>query len=257
MNINAIPASTEVRQSAKPKFLKGGDTAVMLCHGYTGYPGDMYYLGDRLHKEGFTVSIPRWPGHGTNGDDLIQTDWRYWLRRAIDAYIDLKSDYSTVYVAGLSMGGLITLILASRFSIPKIALAAPAITNWDRNIVLTPFLKNFVAKFVRGDYEPDTRSADHEFFSEEYWQYNWMAPAASLYKLQKIAIKQLSRISADTLTIISKKDAAVPPKAADIIENGIASSQKKRVVLEESPHVVVNDCEKEKVADEIIAWFKK
>jgi carboxylesterase len=56
---------------------------------------------------------------------------------------------------------------------------------------------------------------------------------------------------------VSKNDKSVPLKAAEIIDKGISSSVKKTIVLEHSPHVVVNDCEKELVADEIIAWFNE
>lgn len=250
-----LPETAFVRSGARARFLPGGETAVLLLHGYTGNPGDMYYLGERLNADGFTVSIPRYPGHGTSGKDFMQSDWHDWLRRAMDAYMDLRADYETVYVAGLSMGALVALLLAAKYNIPRIALAAPAIAVYDWKLKITPVLKYFLKRLDRSDYEIDTSSEDSEYFGNEYWRYNWVSGGASLYKLLKMARANLKHVDADVLTIISMNDGAVPPHAADIIEKGLASSLTRRVVLEKSPHVVVNDCERERVADEICAWF--
>ena len=56
---------------------------------------------------------------------------------------------------------------------------------------------------------------------------------------------------------MSEGDKTVAPDAVQIIENGIKSTLKEHLILQDSPHVLVNGCEKEIVADRIIDWLKK
>ncbi|WGS64223.1 alpha/beta hydrolase [Marinitoga aeolica] len=256
MFLDNIPEEIKIGyEKSFPLFLKGGEIAVLLIHGYTGTPHDMYYLGKRLNKEGFTVFIPRLPGHGTNSTDFLNSHWRDWVRRVLDSYIELKSKYNKVYVSGLSMGGVLTLLLAAQFNPEKIALAAPALEATDWRLKLTPIIKIFTKRIKKNkkfEYEEDGLNK----LAREYWDYDWPSKAADLYKLQRLAKKRLSKIKSDTLIIVSKKDKTVPLKVADEIKNNISSKIIKTIVLEKSPHVVVNDIEKEKVANEIIKFFK-
>ncbi|BBE31083.1 hypothetical protein OSSY52_12240 [Tepiditoga spiralis] len=148
MFFDNIPKETSINKISQPSFFEGGEEAVLLIHGYTGTPHDMRYLGHMLHKAGFTVSIPRLPGHGTNSIDFQNSNWKDWLRKVTDEYIDLKYKYKEVYISGLSMGGVLTLILASKFKPKKIALAAPAIEAKNKKIKITPFLKYFIKKLI-------------------------------------------------------------------------------------------------------------
>lgn len=256
MFLDNISKDTKViYEKSYPLFLEGGKDAVLLIHGYTGTPHDMYYLGQRLNESGFTVCIPRLPGHGTNSIDFLNSNWKDWLRRVVDSYIELNSKYENVYISGLSMGGVLTLLLSAQFNPKKIALAAPALEAKDWRLKLTPVIKLFVKKLNRRkriNYEEEELNK----LAREYWDYDWPPKAADLYKLQRLAKRRLNRIKSNTLIIVSKKDGAVPLSVADTIKNNISSKVIKTIVLEKSPHVVVNDIEKEKVADEIIKFFK-
>lgn len=257
MKLKRLPRDTRVLGIAMPDYQEGTNgKAVLVIHGFTGLPDEMQYLADRLNQAGFTVSLPRLPGHGTNGDDFQLTGRRDWLRRCIDSYIELRSRYETVYVTGLSMGGLLTLSLASLFPVPRIALAAPAITNTNKLIYLSPLLRFFISKLPVVLTEEYT-DPERKYMASEYWSWRFGRQTYELFRLQRETRRILKEIHADTLTIVSRADPTVPVEAADIIEKGIASEKKRRVVLDKSPHVIVNDVEKEAVADEIIAWFNQ
>lgn len=262
MEIMKIPRFTEtpvVRPSAEPIFLDGGrrgDTrGVLLFHGWTGYPGEMKFLAERLHEGGFTVSVPRLPGHGTCGNDFAESGARDWCRRAVDSYAELKGRCASVYVAGLSMGGLLTLYLSSFFSPERIALAAPAVTNTNTFIKLTPLVSLFVKKTWKRKFQEDTEDEDRKYFAREYWSWNWIAQAAEVRKMQRFIRPILPRVTAPCLTIVSKKDPTVPLKAGEIVHNEISSKTKKKIVLEKSPHVLVNGPERELAAESILRWF--
>ena len=57
---------TKVLRTALPLYLDGTNgKAVLIQHGYSGYPTEMYDLARRIHAEGYTVVVPRLPGHAT------------------------------------------------------------------------------------------------------------------------------------------------------------------------------------------------
>ena len=51
----------------------GARSAVLLVHGYTGYPGELRSVADALYEAGHSVYAPRLPGHGTTRADFLQT----------------------------------------------------------------------------------------------------------------------------------------------------------------------------------------
>jgi len=253
-----IPRFTQapvVRPSARSIFLEGDERGVLLFHGWTGYPAEMKFLAEKLHKAGFTVLVPRLPGHGTCGDDFAHSGARDWCRRAVDAYADLQGMCELVYVAGLSMGGLLTLYLSSFFTPERIALAAPAVTNTNSFIKLTPLLRFFVQKTWKKEFQEDTEDEDRKYFAREYWSWSWISQAAEVRKMQRLVRGLLYKVTAPCLTIVSKKDPTVPLEAGEIVDSGISSAKKENIVLENSPHVLVNGPDRELVADSILRWF--
>jgi carboxylesterase len=256
MNLSKISRDTKSCKSALPYFLKGGSNAILALHGYNGYPRDLLYVGEMLNKQGFTVLIPRLPGHGTSASDFHETDCQDWLRHASDCYFNLKAEYDTVHLLGFSMGGLLTLLLASRFNIERMAMISPAIINLKWTIKLTPFLKYFVKKQKR-DWSDESMDPDRIFLAQEYWRWHYIQMGAELLQLQKLTKKKMPLVSCDTMIIVSKKDEAIPVRVADYIFRIIASPVKKTVVLENSPHCSTDGPEKELIADYLAKWFKK
>ncbi|MCU0843780.1 MAG: hypothetical protein MUC76_02505, partial [Spirochaetes bacterium] len=83
-----------------PSLMKGAapvchmgttERGALLLHGFTGTPHEMKYLGTRLADEGFTVMIPRLPGHGTTLAEMVRTTGRDWMLAAREALIELRS----------------------------------------------------------------------------------------------------------------------------------------------------------------------
>ena len=108
-------------------WFEGNEVGCLLVHGFTGTPQNVRPLADYLARRGLAVSAPRMPGHGTTVADLDKTGPQDWLGAAEQALNELKERCSTVFVAGISMGGTLTLELARRH--PELAgvvvMAAP------------------------------------------------------------------------------------------------------------------------------------
>lgn len=245
-----------------PKYYSGStDAGVLVIHGFTGRPGEMDYLARSLHDQGYTVSVPRLPGHGTSQKDFLKCTWRDWYRRVLDAYLDLGASCSRIYIAGLSMGGLLALMLASEQPCEAVAAAAPAIVITPQySLSMTPLMGLFVKAKLKKDYvfehDPQQNPEVHHLESE-YYRYLMPGALAQLYRLQKKTRSCLNRVTAPVLVITSEQDEVVPPAAGVYLEQRLASREFKHLVYQESPHVIVNECEKQRAAEDIIDWFAR
>ncbi len=255
MKLPKPPAAIETNEIGMPRFLRGGQRGALLVHGYTGVAEDMAYLGGQLHAQGFTVSIPRLPGHGTVGLDFAQTNGRDWFRRVVDAWADLRHVCDSVSVCGLSMGGILASLLASYVSVERLVLAAPALKVTNPLLPLAPIVGAVVprkAKEHTEEYE-DQRYAVN---AREYWMTEWYRQAGYLHRLGRKAKRRLRHITCPTLTIVSEQDRLVPLAVADLIQQRIGSDIHRTLRLNESPHVVVNECERERVAEAVLNWLQ-
>jgi esterase/lipase len=114
-HISLMPgAEMRMRLQKKP------DKGVLLLHGFLGNPAEMAWLGEQLFAAGYSVHIPRYPGHGTTLREMTRSSARQWFMCAREAWLELNRYCDTVYIAGLSMGGLFTVLLAEEFNPEKI-----------------------------------------------------------------------------------------------------------------------------------------
>ena len=86
-------------------------TGVLVLHGFTGNPSSMRGFAEAMAGAGFHVEMPRLPGHGTTVEDMLTTGWGDWSAAADAAYTRLAERAERIVVAGLSMGGALTLWL--------------------------------------------------------------------------------------------------------------------------------------------------
>ena len=96
-----------------------GSPGALCIHGFTGNPTSMRPVAEAFAAAGFAVELPRLPGHGTTVDDMLTTSWDDWSAEAEAAYQRIAARASKVVVAGLSMGGTLTVWLAENH--PEIA----------------------------------------------------------------------------------------------------------------------------------------
>lgn len=92
---------------------------VLTLHGFTGNPSSMRGVAEALGAAGFHVELPRLPGHGTTLEDMLGTGWQDWTDEVRAARARLAERADRIVVAGLSMGGALT--LWSGFEFPDTA----------------------------------------------------------------------------------------------------------------------------------------
>ena len=61
------------------RFYSGGKIGVLVIHGFSGSPVSVDPWAKAFHDEGFTVSVPRLPGHGSSWVELNKTNYLNWF----------------------------------------------------------------------------------------------------------------------------------------------------------------------------------
>ena len=101
----------------------------MLLHGLSGTPLELRYQALALSRAGFTVHVPQLAGHCGTLEDLKQSNWFEWASSAEAALEKLRKSCSTTIVGGLSMGAVLSLLMAARCKgkVQGVALLAPTL----------------------------------------------------------------------------------------------------------------------------------
>ena len=236
---------------AAPFLLQAGDTACLLIHGFTGTPWALRELAEYLAGKGITVSAPLLPGHGTTPEDLRKTEWESWLDAARQEFDRLQAKYESIFVLGHSMGGSIALWLASERKIEGIiTLAAPYMLPGIQ-IAAIPLIKNFVA--FRKKKRSFRKSWKEQIGYDRY-------PLESVLELDKFlrALQpRLSEVRCPVLIIHGSEDRRIQLKNAERIFRSLGSSEKRKIVLNGSAHMITLGTGKAKVFDETYSFIKR
>lgn len=245
---------SDLHRYAKPFFHVGNDEGCLLIHGFTGTPSHMRLLGEKLKNEGYTVNSILLKGHGTCVEDMNRYNWKDWMQDAVDGYERLQKKCSKVYVIGLSMGGVLSLLLAQQYNVEKVISIATPVVIYDRWARLAPIVKYFMP------YKKWKTSKKQEEKDSEYkiaYSSLPVGSVANLTKLMKKSKKNLSKITCPTLIIQSHMDQTVKPISAQNIYDKISSKQKEILWLKNSKHVCTLGPEREILHDKICEFLKK
>ncbi len=226
----------------------GGKTGFLLLHGFTATTAEVRPLGERLHAAGHTVSAPLLPGHGTHPDDLNKVRWQDWIQTAQSEFEKLSDQCDEVWVAGESMGGLLSLMLAAKNpNIKNLMLYAPALSV--RKLQVAYVLQYFMKHLAKSSTSAHLAWKGYNVYP--------LKGAVELLKLQKETRKALGRVTQPTLAFFSEKDATVKLEASDYIKRKLGSTELELVILKESPHVILLANEQQKVIDHTLRYVSK
>lgn len=228
-----------------PFFFEGGSMGCLLIHGFSGSPPEMRPMGEYLADKGLTVLGVRLAGHGTTPEDMARTDWRDWVASAEGGLLELQGHCDRVFLAGLSMGGLIALHLAVHHPVAGVvAMAAPAyIADW--RFRLLPLAQPFV-RWVTADMEPDLTDPEAE---SRLWSYDRLPTraVASLRPLLRLVRRELPQLQIPVLIMQGVFDHHIPSNSAQIIFDALGTADREIVWWPNSGHCITIDSEREAV----------
>ncbi|MFA9422002.1 MAG: alpha/beta hydrolase [Sedimentibacter sp.] len=89
--------------------------AILLMHGLTSGAAQMIPMARFLNDYGYSVHCVNIAGHGTYPQDLLHTTAEDMICKAEYDYLKLKKEYEKIYVGGISTGGILSLMLCSKY----------------------------------------------------------------------------------------------------------------------------------------------
>ncbi len=233
----------------------GGPHGVLVLHGFTGSPVSMRPLAEVFADAQFAVELPRLPGHGTAVQDMIETGWDDWLTEAERALAALQARVpdGKVVVAGLSMGGALTLALAEGH--PELAgivlINTPAAVPDEMAAAVEEMMAGGmeVMDSIGGDIaDPD---ADEASYGETP-----LRPLLTMIMAGKDVRERLADITHPALIITSRQDHVVNPEDSDVLADNITGPV-ERVWLEKSFHVATLDYDQAELEAASLAFAQR
>jgi carboxylesterase len=227
-----------LKPGAEPFAADGGAVGVLLIHGFTGSPASMTPWARHLHDAGFTVRVPRLPGHGTRWQEMNITTWQDWYAEAERSFRELSGQCSTVFVMGLSMGGSLTLRLAEMKgdAIRGIVLVNPAVHSERPDRFVLPFIKHVIGGFPGISNDIKKPGQDEVAYDKIP-----LKAAHSLTHLWAAVKADIGRVTQPLLLFRSAEDHVVEASNAEWILNHVASADVREIVLPDSFHVATLD----------------
>lgn len=231
-----------------------GQTSIgVLClHGFTGNPSSMRGFAEAMAEAGHHVELPRLPGHGTDVSDMIPTRWSHWTSEVEEAFKTLSSRVDKVVVAGLSMGGSLTLWTALQHpEISGIICINPAAQPQAQEMIdmICTMLEQgtTVIDGIGSDI------ADPNVKETAYPQ----TPLAPLVSMVEDGIKPMLpryvSCKVPMLLITSKNDHVVDPAQSDQLAQQWGG-QVDRILLDRSYHVATQDFDKELIFEAAVTF---
>lgn len=263
------------QQQQHVPFLIGpedAERACLLIHGFSGTPTEMRDLGNALAEQGIRVYGMLVAGHSGNPDDLVLSRQNEWLASAEEGLTRLAS-YPSVFVAGLSMGGVLALSLAIRH--PEriagiVTLSTPTRFTGGLQVKLVPLARYFVKWFYPLSYlnfnDPKVQAevlkqarlrdpnviidfSDAEIVASIKKLVRLPVPAiAELVRMTNQTRRNLSKVRLPLLIIHSKRDQTVNPLCADELYRLTTAAHPKSLHwLKTSDHVITTGPERKEV----------
>jgi carboxylesterase len=237
IRVTCDDADMPVRAGAEPFAADRGDVGVLLVHGFTGSPASMRPWAQQVADAGYSVRVPRLPGHGTTWQEMQRTRWPDWYGEAERSYLDLRRQCRQVFVFGLSMGGTLSLRLAEEHTdVAGLVLVNPSLLSENKLLRLLPVLSRVVPSIPGVSNDIKLPGQDEIAYGRVPLQ-----AMRSLTELWQVTRSELARVKAPLLLFRSATDHVVEPSNAALVLSSVASTQKSEVVLPDSYHVATLD----------------
>jgi carboxylesterase len=245
----------QIIPSAEPFFLPGVSTGqrsskagCLLIHGFTGAPKEMRWMGDYLAGRGISALGVRLAGHATRPDDMIRSRWTDWLASVEDGYALLRGLAADIYLIGLSMGGVLALLMSTRLDVRGVvAISTPYRLREDPRLRYTDQLSRIWRYMPKSKAAPGSGWFDRDAWKDQVsYPENPVRSIGELNRLITAMRTALPQVQVPVLLIHSKDDEYVPPENLERIYAELVNvSDKTKLYVTGSGHVITRDAARE------------
>ncbi len=207
-------------------------------------------MGEFLNQQGFTCLGVRLTGHATDPEDMIRSRWSDWTASVEDGYHLLSGSVDRIYLVGLSMGGVLSLLMSTRLNVAGVvAMSTPYQLPNDYPLWVLRLYGMFVRDSPKSKEIPGASWFDKAAYADHIsYPQNPMRSVVELKLLLKEMQAALPEVRKPVLLIHSKDDPYVLPENMEKIHAGLVhASDKTKVYVIGSGHVVTRDAARHQV----------
>jgi carboxylesterase len=252
---------TQTIPTTEPFFLPGDPSkpACLLIHGFTGTPKEMRWMGDYLNGQGYTCLGVRLSGHATRPKDMVRSRWTDWTASVEDGYNLLRGVRDHIFLVGLSMGGVLSLLMSTRLDVRGVvAMSTPfelPVKQPAWQIRLFSYFKTYMPKSREA---PGSDWFDKEAFKEHIsYPLNPIRSGAELQSMLGRMRLVLPKINKPVLLMHSQDETYVLPENMRHIYERLGTPDKEMLWLTGSNHVVTRDAARGQVFEAAAAFIRR
>ncbi len=246
--------------TAEPFLFPGSRTGCLLIHGFTGAPKEMRWMGEALAAQGYSVLGIRLAGHATRPDDMIRSRRADWIASVEDGYHILGGLADRIYLVGLSMGGVLSLLMSTRLAVKGVvAISTPLQMPRDWRLNYIGLLSKLWPYAPKSKLPPGSGWFDKEAWKDHVsYPQNPVRSIAELQGLLADLRAALLEVHVPVLLIHSQDDNYVLPENLDGIYGALVNvSDKTRLLVNGSGHVVTRDAARHQVFDAVVEFIRR
>lgn len=227
--------------------------AVLLLHGATSGSSLLRTLANYLNCLGYTVYGVNLAGHGGTKEELEKTTYLDLIEKAEADYAKIRAKHEKVFVAGLSLGGLLTLYLAAAHpDIPGIIPMAAALDFVETSMFGQKHDTQYIHRPTTGKVGLYKQyHVHHEYVPRAFIQ--TMHDLANDFRARSLAEK----VTSPALIVHTKDDSIVYPKSSQYVYDHIASTDKELAIYENGEHLFVMTEQRYEPFDKIADFLAK
>ncbi len=253
---------TQIIPTAEPFLFLGepSKSACLLIHGFTGTPKEMRWMGEFLNQQGYTCLGIRLAGHATDSEDMIRSNWTDWTASVEDGYRLLRGVTDNIFLVGLSMGGVLSLLMSTRLDVSGIVvMSTPYMLPDDPRLRHVDWISRIVAYMPKNNEEPGSG-----WFDKEAWKDHIsypQNPIRSIGQLNRLLAEMrlaLPQVRVPALLIHSSDDAYVLPNNMELIYADLLNaSDKTKLYVAGSGHVVPRDAARQQAFQYALEFIQR
>ena len=216
-------------------------------------------MGEHLNQQGYPCLGIRLTGHATRPEDMIRSRYTDWMLSVEDGYHLLRGMTDRIYLVGLSMGGMLSLLMSTKLKVAGVvAMSTPYRIPYDLPAWTLKLASHFIRYQPQGKEEPGAGWFDKSAYAEHFsYPQNPVRSGAEVQTLASELRASLPNINVPVLLIHSRNDTYVFPENMELIYNDLGTPDKTKLYITESGHVVTRDAAKDQVFEAASAFIRR
>jgi carboxylesterase len=234
--------------------------ACLLIHGFTGTPKEMRWMGEFLNQQGYTCLGIRLTGHATHPEDMIRSNWTDWTASVEDGYHLLRGVTDNIFLVGLSMGGILALLMSTQLDVKGVvAMSTPYKLPDDPRLRKIDWISKIVTYMPKSSEEPGASWFDKDAWKDHIsYPQNPVRSIGQLNQLLGAMRAALPELRLPVLLIHSTDDGYVLPDNIELIYADLLNaSDKTKLYVAGSGHVVTRDAARQQAFQHALEFIQR